>query len=1043
MVSYSCSVHLRKIIYFSVLLAALHPSLVWGASQPSLLDTFRQRLNGDLIHAVAQEDKRAAADRTFMEAEQLRKQGTAESLRKSIGKYQEAVVVYRSLGERKKQAEALSDIGVAYESLSEYRKASEVYNEALSLFRVVNERGREADTLNNLGSAYIYLGEYKKALDYLNQALPLKRATSERGAEADILNNFGSAYSYLGEYQEGLSFYNQVLPIYRAAGNRQGEADTLNSISGIYDVLGDKQEALDYLKQALPLAQAIGDRGLEARTLTNVGRIYFLLGENQKALDFLNQALPLKRVVGDRRGEAYALSTIAIVYYRVGEYPKALEIYNQALPLHRAAGDRRAETSALNGLGLVHSALGDKQKALDYFNQALVLARTLGDRSVEPPTLTNIGRTYHLLGDTQKALEYFNQALPLSRAIRDRNGEALTLYDLALVERDRGNLTEAHSQAEVAINIVESLRKKVSNQELRTSYFASVRDYYGLDIDLLMRLHNQRPSGGFAAAALQVSERARARALVDILSEAGANIREGVDLDLLKHERSLQKSLNTQASSQMRLLIGKHSEEQAAAMAKEIEALTSEYEEVEGKIRTTSPRYAALTQPQPLELNTIQKDLLDADTLLLEYALGAEQSYLWIVSTNSIKSYELGKRAEIEAAARRFFELVKANSKDEDVSRGATTLSDLLLTPARAELGSKRLLIVADGALQYVPFAALPVPSSVVSGQWSVVSSIATRDGNASITNPRVAASPRRPVASVPLIVDHEIVSLPSASTLAVLRRETAGRKPAAKAVAVLADPVFAKDDPRVTKGSNGAGESTQRSGPTVEIRKESEAKTNEAAIEKTDLLRSAEESGVGAAAGFGRLIGTRREAAAILGLVSREQRKESLDFDADKATATSSELGQYRIVHFATHGLLNSIHPELSGVVLSLVNRRGEAQDGFLRLNEIYSLKLPVELVVLSACQTGLGKEVRGEGLIGLTRGFMYAGSLRVMASLWKVDDKATSELMKSFYQGMLSSRHLSPAAALRDAQIAMWKQKRWRSAYYWAAFSMQGEWK
>ena len=749
------------------------------------------------------------------------------------------------------------------------------------------------------------------------------------------------------------------------------------------------------------------------------------------------------RLVGDRRGEAYALATLAVVNYEFGEYKKALDLYYQAITLDRAVGDRRAEAGALNGIALVYSKSGDNKKALECLFQALSLARTLGDRTVEAATTSFIGRTYRLLGDTESAFNYQSQALSLRRAVGDRKGEVLTLYYLAQVERDRNNLDAARSDAEAAIKIVEQLRSTISNQEVRSSYFALVRDYYALDINLLMRLDHQSPSGGFASAALQVSERARARALLDILSEAGTNIREGVDPKLLERERLLQQSLNAQASSQMRLLNGKHSEEQAAAMAKDIESLTSDYEEIEGKIRTTSPRYAALTQPQPLELNTIQKDLLDADTLLLEYALGAQQSYLWVVSTDSIKSYELGKRAEIEAAARRFFELVKANSKDEDVSRAATTLSDLLLTPARAELGSKRLLIVADGALQYVPFAALPVPSSVVSGQWSVVSSIATRDGNASITNPRVAASPRRPVTSVPLIVDHEIVSLPSASTLAVLRRETAGRKPAAKAVAVLADPVFAKDDPRVTIGSNGAGGSSQRDGPTVEIRKESEAKTKEAAVEKTDLVRSAEESGVGGSAGFGRLIGTRREAAAILGLVPREQRKESLDFDADKAAATSSELGQYRIVHFATHGLLNSIHPELSGVVLSLVNRRGEAQDGFLRLNEIYSLKLPVELVVLSACQTGLGKEIRGEGLVGLTRGFMYAGSPRVMASLWKVDDKATSELMKSFYQGMLGSRHLSPAGALRAAQIEMLKQKRWQSPFYWAAFGLQGEWR
>ena len=157
----------------------------------------------------------------------------------------------------------------------------------------------------------------------------------------------------------------------------------------------------------------------------------------------------------------------------------------------------------------------------------------------------------------------------------------------------------------------------------------------------------------------------------------------------------------------------------------------------------------------------------------------------------------------------------------------------------------------------------------------------------------------------------------------------------------------------------------------------------------------------------------------------------------------TSAEFGQYRIIHLATHGLLNSTHPELSGIVLSLVDQHGQPQDGFLRLHEIYNLKLPAELVVLSACQTALGKEVRGEGLVGLTRGFMYAGAPRVVASLWKVDDKATAELMKRFYQAMLGEQRMRPAAALRAAQVEMLKQKEWEDPYYWAAFVLQGEWK
>jgi CHAT domain-containing protein len=154
-----------------------------------------------------------------------------------------------------------------------------------------------------------------------------------------------------------------------------------------------------------------------------------------------------------------------------------------------------------------------------------------------------------------------------------------------------------------------------------------------------------------------------------------------------------------------------------------------------------------------------------------------------------------------------------------------------------------------------------------------------------------------------------------------------------------------------------------------------------------------------------------------------------------------SADLGRYRIVHLATHGVLNAEQPELSGLVLSLVDEQGRPQDGFLGLHEVYDLNLPAELVVLSACQTGLGKEIRGEGLVGLTRGFMYAGAERVLASLWNVNDSATARLMKLFYEGIFS-KGLSPAAALRAAQLELSKRSQWRSPYYWAAFVLQGEW-
>jgi CHAT domain-containing protein len=259
-------------------------------------------------------------------------------------------------------------------------------------------------------------------------------------------------------------------------------------------------------------------------------------------------------------------------------------------------------------------------------------------------------------------------------------------------------------------------------------------------------------------------------------------------------------------------------------------------------------------------------------------------------------------------------------------------------------------------------------------------------------------------------------VNLPSASTLAVLRRELKGRSPAPKTVAVIADPVFSRDDDRF--GTSQPQQNTSTTNP-------SEAK------------RSASDIGVI----LDRLKYSRQEAEQILALVpATSGREQALDFAASRATATSPNLAQYRMVHFATHGLLNNVHPELSGVVLSLFNQNGEDQDGFLRLHDIYNLNLPAELVVLSACETGLGKDVQGEGLVGLTRGFMYAGAKRVVVSLWNVNDSATAELMTKFYQQMLE-KGVNPVAALRAAQLEMLKTQAWKAPYYWAAFVVQGE--
>jgi CHAT domain-containing protein/Tfp pilus assembly protein PilF len=895
------------------------------------------------------------------------------------------------------------------------RKAIERYSEALRLMREVGDRRGEAMTLTNMGTVYNLLSEPQKALEHLDQALAVWLAVGDHHLEAITLLIKSGVYYALGEPQKALDSYVLALPVMRAVGDRNGEALTFTQIGTVYRLLGEPQKAIDHFAQALPLFRALGDRRNEATVLNNMGTVYNLLGETQKALHYFDQALPLVRAVNDRRVEAATLTNMGHVYNVLGDQKKALEHLDQALAVARANSDRRTEAAVLTHMGTAYSSLGDQRKAVEYLERALQLRVAVSDRQGEAITLNHFGRAFNLWSQPRKALEYYDKALPIWRAVGDRNGEVAALYGMARAESDLGDLVHASAKTEAALAIINTLRTKVASRYLRASYFASVQDLYKLHIDLLMRLHQRQPAAGFDVAALKAYEQARARSLIDMLAEANADIRQGVDPDLLRRERSLQQMLNAEAERQMRLFGGQHTEESASVVRRKIEDLLTQLLAIEAELKAHSPRYAALTQPAPLGLAEIQTAVTDEATLLLEYSLGEERSYLWAVTATSLSSYELPPRAVIETAARRCYELLTARNRyvkfetadekrvrvqkaDAEYPSAATALSEMLLGPVATQLGRKRLLVVPDGALEYLPFAALTVP--------------------------RQASSP---APFVPLVVEHEVTSIPSASTLAVLRSEFHERVPAEKVVAVFADPVFDKTDERFAGDSTGAG--GHHGAPVV----------SGTEIAASNVQEPAESSA--SVAALPRLPYTRQEAEAILALAPSTGRKVALGFEANRAAATSEDLIKYRVIHFATHSFLDSVNPELSGIALSMLDRQGRSQNGFLRAHEIFNLRLGAELVVLSGCRTGLGKEVKGEGLYGMTRGFMYAGSKRVLVSLWDVQDQATARLMSDFYRGLLGPKRGSAAAALRAAQIAIWREGRWQAPYYWAGFVVQGE--
>ncbi|HKR13494.1 MAG TPA: CHAT domain-containing protein [Pyrinomonadaceae bacterium] len=896
------------------------------------------------------------------------------------------------------EAYLLDTIGLSYNERGDRVKALEFFRQALPLRPATDFAGR-VNTLNNIGMAHAWIGDKITGLQYLNQAAAILTEMGDRSRRASVLTSICVVHNDLSEYKKALDFCNQSLQLKREVGDKAGEATSLNNLGAVYSSSGQYQQALDVYLQSRDIHKSLGELMGEGITLNNIGWVYAMIGDYEKAIDFYNQALVPLRAVKYQYGIAMTLSNIGVTYADMKDFRKALDIHLQVLPLRVVNNDRDGHASTLNNIAGCYQNLGDKAKALDYYTQSVTLQRTIGNRRQLANVLRNFGTFHRDNGDTAKALEYFSEALALSRAIGDRHGEASTLSHLAKLERDRGNLVESHKLIESAIAATESLRVNLKGQHLRAAFLATARKYYELDIDVLMRLHAARPSEGFDAAALQVSERGRARSLLELLREARAEIRQGVDPSLIEREKELRNAIAARAERQQRMLNGKHTPEQATAVAQEIDALTTEYEQLQARIRETSPRYSALTQPAPLSVSEIQKQVLDEDTLLLEYALGDEKSFVWAVTRGTVKSFELPARAKVEQAARRFYELLTERGRsvagetldqrkqrldhaEVEYSIAATELSRMLLTPIAAELQQKRLVIVGEGVLQYVPFAALPAA-----------------DG-------------------APLVVRHEIVNLPSASVLAVLRNETAQRKPASRNVAVLADPVFSASDPRLNLANKAHG-------------------TDDPVL--VEAQRSASESGV---TDLVRLRFSRQEADEISRLAGEKQNLKALDFAASRSVAMSEQLRDYRIVHFATHGLINNQHPDLSGIVLSLVDQQGRTQNGFLRLYDVYNLKLDADLVVLSACQTALGKEIKGEGLVGLTRGFMYAGAPRVVASYWRIDDRATAEMMKRFYTAMLKDG-LRPAAALRAAQVSMSQDKRWQSPHYWAAFTIQGEWR
>ncbi|HEY8461037.1 MAG TPA: CHAT domain-containing tetratricopeptide repeat protein [Blastocatellia bacterium] len=793
------------------------------------------------------------------------------------------------------------------------------------------------------------------ALKDKNTAEPLRQARRKYEVAAMLWNELGAPY------EEGLALY--------GAG--------LCSRS-----LGANKKAIDYYERSLRLMRDANESLGIALVQAGMGWSYYLLGALDEALDSFEQSLRTRRKASDRIGVGRALYGIG--WARIGrkENQLALESFEESLRLREMEKDSRGAALTRIGLGKAYLRLERYDESKAMLEDALRTLRNRNDRGGQIDALGNLGWVDIRLKDDVKARERFREMLKISLASDDHYSEANARFGLAVLARREGAFREALDQIKRGVEIREFFRTEgdsspragSDNNRLRIDDFAQVQEFYEVYIDLLMTLHGLEPGAGHAARALEVSELARARNLLDMLARAEASDAE-------------------------------------------------------------------LGAARPLSADEIQRQLLDDKTVLLEYALGSagyaenDRSFLWLATSTGVEGHLLPKRADIEAAARRVYELLTERNRasgprrreliaqaDAQFRVEARKLSEMLLSPVAPKLAGKRLLIAPQGALQIVPFAALPLPETSDCGSRIADCGMERRRDEETAKQGRKAD----PQSYTPLIARHEVIVVPSASALAAIVRRTALRKPAERGVIIFADPVFSPADDRVN--------------PVARL---SSAQPPEGSVREADISTA----DAAALQNLSRLSATDWEARRIADLVKRSKGLNDVkilnNFNANREAAINPALGEYRFIHFATHAIIDPEEPDRSAIVLSQVDERGRRINGRLTTQDIHRLKLPAELVVLSACRTGLGKDARGEGLLSLTRGFLASGAARVIVTLWAVEDQATAEMMSRFYSRMLGRPLMSPAAALRATQEEMWREGRWGAPYYWSGFLLQGDWR
>jgi CHAT domain-containing protein len=906
------------------------------------------------------------------------------------------------------------------------------------------------------GRSLLKQGHADQALGYLETALTLYTQSKDPRGIAAAEDGLGDLFLIQGQYKVALDHYQKAYQSFVVArGKDQTDAAAANTVAS---------HAGSTASAATQTAASTADNGFNANLmLAKMGDTNYRLHRLTEAqTSYAMMSVKKPESAAAKAGRRFGLPSVTNIMS--GGRPSVEVSANAAtglLEVKKEMDEYRVAIVFMTyelGMGRIAFANNDLESARKHFQNAVdagggslpVVAKLGQTRRFRAAARTSLGDVMLREGRYKDATKLFTDAA--AGAQKDerldlmwpaKRGLGRSLWLQATQEKDAGKATKLREDALVAyrdaLKTVEAIRAgSLRADESRSTFLATTKDVYDETSTALaeMALLNASPGGAslsgkaldYASESFQIAEAGRARSLLDMLGEVNAQITEGVPADLLKRKQDNLDRQQAIAEQLTGVSLAAEQKEKPSQLETELDKLQTEFDQIENQIRAANPRYASLTAPQPQTLADVRQKVLDEGTVLLEYSLGNDSSYLFAVTQSDVALYKLPRRADVEKLATDFrgqlippklqrrivgidvaeeqrgLGLAQGPSENLTAFVGASNaLYKTAVEPAAALIGDKRLLVVADGALNYIPFEAL----------------VKNSDGAdyASLSY---------------LVKTNEVVYAPSASVVAAIRGSSPTVREGAasgKKVLVVADPIFSANDPRL-KGNTAVQGTGESRGLGLGL---------ESAVSDVAGGESAPAGGLRLA----RLAGTRTEADEIARITRAGggQAEVWTDLNASEDNVRTRALTNYRVVHVATHGLLNTERPQFTGVVLSLVGNK--AADGFLRTDEIFNLKLGAPLVMLSACETGLGKEKRGEGVIGLTRAFMYAGAPTVGVSLWSVADKSTADLMTDFYKRLLAPSPQPPSSAMRDAQVAMISGKKYSAPFYWAPFVIVGEWK